>query len=372
MRDQPATLRGQGEDAPPGAVERQAPPRTRRIDGLDLLRVLACCLVFYTHVSTWYRFKKDPLPLTGVLDSAVVGPLHLNKDFAFLGVSLFFLISGFVIAHVATREGAAEFAVKRALRVFPPLFAAVLLAWVFVLLGWLSVPGGEDVGFGDLVANLFLVNFFAPQLVTLVGVAWTLIIQLGVYAMVLALLAVFRRMPWLAIAVQVTACMVLLSVLSNLRGPVAASLANIGAFGCAIVLGQVIWLVWSRRAPLWAGVLLGALCWLVVNTAEAGGYGQSGDSYLLTMTLAALVVSLVVAAGGRVKRVRAVAFLSERSYSIYLVHQTTAFAVLAGLAAHTWSSVAVAVAVAVTLAVAEVVHRFVERPSARLAARTTR
>jgi peptidoglycan/LPS O-acetylase OafA/YrhL len=366
---------------PVGRVVEPPPPtpeRTRtgqRLDGLDLLRALASCFVFYTHVATWYQYKKDPMPVSEVIDDLVVTPLHLNENLSFVGVSLFFLISGFVMAHVATRERTAEFAIKRVLRIFPALIVAAFLAWVLVNVGLFSVPGGaSSVGVGDLFANMFLVNFFAFGYVPLVGVAWTLIIQLAIYAMIGGLLVLFRRAPWVAIAIQITVCSVILSIVPNFAGAAAGSIGNIGAFGAAIVLGEVIWLVWKRKAPTWAGVLLGLACWLVFRWGDSLGYGLSlsDDSYTLTLTLSMLVVILAVVAGTRVPRLRIVTYLSSRSYVVYLVHQTVAFTMLALLWPHLPSFLAVLASIAVTLAVAELVHRAVERPFASLASSLNR
>jgi peptidoglycan/LPS O-acetylase OafA/YrhL len=362
----------------PAAVEPPppTPDRTRsggRLNGLDLLRALACCLVFYTHVATWYRYKRDPMPVSDAIDEYVIGPLHLNKELGFVGVSLFFLISGFVMAHVATRERTGEFAVKRALRIFPALIVAVVLAWGLVNLGLYAVPGNpESSGVGDLLSNMFLVNFFVDGYTPLVGVAWTLVTQLAIYTMIGALLLVFRRAPWIAIAVQITVCSVILSIMPNYTGLAASSIANIGAFGTAIVLGEVIWLVWKRRAPLWAGFLLGAACWLVFTWGDSLGYGRYDDAYVLTLTLSALAVVLAVSAGTRIPRIRLVTYLSSRSYAVYLVHQTVAFTLLAQLWPDLPSIVAVSVSIAAVLLVAELIHRLVERPLATVASSLTR
>lgn len=360
-----------GVSPPPPTPERTR--KGRRLNGLDVLRALASCLVFYTHISTWYRFKQDPMPVSEVIDEYLIGPLHLNKELGFAGVALFFLISGFVMAHVATKERVAEFGIKRVLRILPALIVAVLLAWILVNVGLYAVPGGaESVGVGDLLTNMFLLNFFFDGYAPLVGVAWTLVTQLSIYAMIGALLFAFRRAPWLAIAVQITVCSVVLSILPNFRGLTASTIANIGAFGTAIVLGQVIWLVWARKAPVWAGFLLGLACWLVFDWGDSLGYGRYDDAYTLTLTLAALLVILAAVASDRVPRLRVVTYLSSRSYAVYLVHQTIAFTVLAQLWPDVPSSVAVAVSIAATLVVAELVHRAVERPFAKLATSLTR
>ncbi len=352
------------------------PERTRtstRLNGLDVLRALASCLVFYTHIATWYRYQQEPLGVSEVVTDYVILPLHLNKDLGFFGVALFFVISGFVMAHVATKERAGEFAIKRVLRIFPALIAAVLLVWALWAAGWFAIQGNPtEITLSDVLTNMFLVNFFVPGHPPMVGVAWTLVTQLSIYAMIGLMLFVYRRAPWLAIAVQITVCSVILSILPNYKGLTASSIANIGAFGTAIVLGQVMWLVWSKRAPVWAGALLGLACWLVFQWADDLGYGRYDDSYLLTLTLASLLVVAAVLTSNRIPRLRVITYLSSRSYAVYLVHQTIAFTVLSQLWSHTTSLVAVAASIAGVLLVAELVHRAVERPFSKLAGQLTR
>jgi peptidoglycan/LPS O-acetylase OafA/YrhL len=350
-----------------------APPSPAgRLGGFDFVRVLATCLVFYTHVSTWYQHRGQPLMITGVLDRFVVVPMRLNKDFGFLGFALFFVISGFLVAHVAAKERVWQFAIRRVLRVFPALMVAVLLAWVLVNLGQYAIPGGfTGVGIGDLLANLVLANYFRGPFIPLVGVTWTLIPQLAVWAMIGLMLPLFRREPWLAIGIQITVCSVVLSVMPNFHGVAVSSLANIGAFGTAVVIGEVIWLVWSRRAPLWAGVTLGVWCWVVFCWGDRLGYGRFDDSYPWTLAIAVLLVIGAVLASARMPRSRLVSYLSTRSYAVYLVHQTIAFTLLAKIWQHTWPSLALAVSVAAVLVASELLYRLVERPAAGLARRIT-
>lgn len=341
-----------------------------RLHSLDLLRAIASLTVFYVHLSAWFRYQGGPTAVTELLDRWVVRPAHLNQDFAFLGVALFFLVSGFVISNVAVRETLPEFAVKRLSRIVPVLVVAVLLAAALVSVGALrTADGSTDIAVRDVLAGMGLVNFFWPPAVTLVGVAWTLVIQLAVYAMTCAMLALMRREPWLVIAIEITVCAVILSVVRNYGGLPNATIANIGAFGTAVILGQVIWAVWSRRVPVWAGVALGAACWVVFLWGDSLGYGRYDDSYPLTLAVAALLMVLALAAERHVRPTSVVSYLSSRSYSTYLLHQTVAFSVLAATADRLGRWPAAILAVAATFAAVEIVHRAVERPIGR-AART--
>lgn len=325
---------------------------TERHYELDLLRAVASLAVCYVSLSWWFRNNGGPTSLTTLLDRWLIAPAHLNQDFSFFGVALLFLISGFVISLVATRETVPEFAIKRVLRIFPALGAATLLAWALVVAGLYHVPHSSAV----------LANFFVPGHVALVAVAWTLVIQLVIYVLVCALLPIYRREPWLVIGIEITICAVALAVVRNFAGLPAATTANIAAFGTAVVLGQVVWAVWTRRLPLWAGAGLGLGCWLVFLWGDSLGYERSGDAYPLTLFVALLIMVLALLAGEHLRPHRVVTWLATRSYSTYLLHQTVAFSVLA--ATLSWSRwVAGLFAIGCTFVVVEIMHRTVERPA---------
>jgi peptidoglycan/LPS O-acetylase OafA/YrhL len=59
-----------------------------------------------------------------------------------LGVGIFFLVSGFIISHVAEKETRAEFVVKRVLRIWPTLTIAVFLMWLLKSLFGATPYGG--------------------------------------------------------------------------------------------------------------------------------------------------------------------------------------------------------------------------------------
>ena len=93
---------------------------------------------------------------------------------------------------------------------------------------------------------MFLINFFVAGSPPLIGVAWTLVTQLAVYAMIGALLVLFRRAPWVAIAIQITVCSVILSIVPNYTGLTASSIANVGGAASAAALGARL----RARQPL--------------------------------------------------------------------------------------------------------------------------
>ncbi len=350
----------------PWVADRDHRDETRWLGGLDLVRLLAVVLVLYTSLATWFRDHDRPLGASSLVDSYLVIPLRINDDLRFFGAALIFLISGFLVANAASKQRTAEFVGKRLLRVLPPLWVAVLLVWVLIALGRPAVSGVDDVGVGELLKGLVLGDFFSA-VQPLVGPAWALLPILGVYVLVAALLPIYRSTPWLAVAIQITVCSVLLAIMPNFDSVAGFAGGTIGTFGVAVVLGQAIWLVWSGNNPLWAAAGLSVACWVIFVWGDRLGY-EPGVAYPLTLAYSVLLVIIGLQISDWVRDLPVISYLVSRSFPILLVHQAVLSVVLSGVSGHVWSGIAVLAAVAATLLVAEGVHQAAERPAARLAA----
>lgn len=345
-------------------------PRTGSdwLGGLDLVRLLAVIMVLYTQVATWFRDHDRPLGAGSFIDNFLVIPLRINPDLRFFGAALIFLISGFLVANAASAQGPGEFVSRRLLRVLPPLWVAVVLVWVLLALGRPAVSGVRDPGVGELVSGLVLADFFRDSSVPLMGPGWALLPIIAVYVLVTALLPVFRSTPWLAVAIQITVFSVMLAIMPGIDGAAGFTGGSIAAFGTAVVLGQVIWLVWSGHTPLWAGACIGIACWVIFVWGDRLGY-EPGEAYPLTLAYSTLLVIIGLQISDWVRDVAAVSYLVSRSFPILLVHQAVTSVVLSAVSGHVWSGIAVLAAVAATLVAAEAVHQAAQRPAARFADR---
>jgi exopolysaccharide production protein ExoZ len=351
----------------PWVADRDHREKTHRLGGLDLVRLLAVIMVLYTSLATWFRDHDRPLGASTLVDNFLVIPLRINPDLRFFGAALIFLISGFLVAKAASTQRTGEFVAKRLLRVLPPLWLAVLLVWVLIMLDRPAVSGVDDVGTGELLNGLVLGDFFSDSAQPLVGPAWALLPILGAYVLVAALLPVFRSTPWLAVAVQITVFSVLLAIMPNFDSTAGYAGGTIGAFGVAVVLGQAIWLVWSGNNPLWAAAGLGVACWVIFVWGDRLGY-EPGVAYPVTLAYSVLLMIIGLQISDWVRDLAVVSYLVSRSFPILLVHQAVMSVVLSGVAGHVWSGIAVLAAAAATLLAAEVVHQAAERPVARFAA----
>ncbi|HKN51939.1 MAG TPA: acyltransferase [Amycolatopsis sp.] len=335
---------------------------------LDVLRAVAVSLVMYCHVvGVWLHQHGVHSILDGAAD-----PLAFALNVGNFGVVLFFLVSGFIVTHTGFSERPRQYAAKRLLRIYPMLAVAVLLSAGLFTIGLhpLTTGDGTEITPGSLVANISLANYLMAPRVVLVDVGWTLIIEVLFYALLLAALPLLRRAVWPVIAGELTVVAAILAT-SHLGGPTYALFAvNVGYLP-ALLLGQAIWASWSRRIPLWTGAALAVAAAAEYVWAGIPGMGRQPTVYHYNLTLALGVVVFLsgLLAERKLRRIKVIGYLADRSYSLYLLHALLAISLMNVLYPRIGYPAALAAGVAVTLLGAEAGYRWVERPSMRLARR---
>lgn len=171
-------------------------PRLRVLDGL---RGLAILLVVWYHV--WQiSFLPAPFPA-----------LEFIPATGFVGVDLFFFLSGFVIAYpfvLAQCEGRAtpswrHFAYRRFIKIVPSYVLSIAVVLAFGYTNFTSA--GQAVR--DLAVHLlFIHNWFAATFGSINGVLWSLAVEVQFYVLFPLLWWCFARRPWAtAVVLTVTA-----------------------------------------------------------------------------------------------------------------------------------------------------------------------
>jgi exopolysaccharide production protein ExoZ len=354
-----------------------ASPRARLVF-LDWLRALAALLVVWDHlVGQWLSVQRRGWVPQGLVDRFVTGPLSIIQNFGWLGVAMFFLISGFIISHVAVTESGSQFALKRLLRIYPPLVLAII-----VTLGADAIRRGTGVvdslsgglpvahSVHDVLASMSLANYVMyPQPIVL-GVAWTLVIEMTFYMLVLT---TKRLLNWTvpAVATWIMLAVVGLILLTSHRLGTSYFLFSVSvSYVPLLVLGQIIWLRWSSRIG-WAQFgLLSVTAWvLFVHGLELiqPRFLQPGQAYGPSIFVAYAIFVLMLLNNDRLHRPSFVKFLANRSYSLYLLHGALGLFVLDALGTRLPYTLALIVAVAVVVVGTQISYKLVEEPSQRLA-----
>lgn len=328
-------------------------------------------MVVYCHIVVLWMPNHDVnSPVVDVVDRVIRNPLQLQQAFGHLGVVLFFLVSGFIITHTGVRQRHREFAVKRLLRIYPALTVAVLLCATLIGIGLQPLATGQDATVTPitLLTNATLVNYLLVPQVVLLGVAWTLIIEIIFYSITFLILSLLRRAACTAIIVEL---LIVWLVILTARdgGPHWFLLAVSFSFMPVLLLGQIVWAMWSRRIPFWVGTILGGTAWMLYVWAGRRDMGRIDDAYELTAVIALLIFTIGLLAESRLTLSPLVVFFADRSYSIYLLHGLVVFPVMDLLFRVAPLAVGMICGILVLLIAADLSYRMVERPAQLLARR---
>ncbi|GAB2585766.1 acyltransferase [Paractinoplanes abujensis] len=337
---------------------------SRRLAVIDGLRLVAALAVLAFHYTVAWRIDGVRLP-----EHFLPSTVHVTI-YGFLGVELFFLISGFVICMSSWGRTLGQFFASRVSRLFPAYWAAVVLtglvAMLFPLRG--GVTDGHRPSVLDVVVNLTMLQQPLGHH-SVDGVYWTLFIELKFYlimALVLARGGLTYRRAVLLCAVWMTAAVLVPSL-----GSPALNALVISDFAPYFIGGIALYLI-NRfgPAPLLFGIT--GLAWLVCLARVDDRMHDLGSDVppwpgFVIITLSYGVLLLV--ALGYTERIqwRWLTVAGALTYPLYLLHSRIGHTVIR--AAYERLTVPVWVLITVTtllmLGLAGLVHRWVERPLGR-------
>ncbi|GAB1644811.1 acyltransferase family protein [Krasilnikovia sp. MM14-A1259] len=337
-----------------------APTRLAALDGLRLIAALSVALY---HYGTSWR-------LDGVHPPSYHLPAASHVTiYGFLGVELFFLISGFVICMSSWGRGLGRFAISRVSRLYPAYWVAIAITATVVTV--LPITGGVPIPPTPLTTGGVLTNLTMLQqpfgVAAVDTVYWTLWTELRFYllfALVVGVGLTYRR------AVGFCIVWMLAAVLTPKLGSPLLDMVVMADFAPYFIAGIAMYLM-HRFGPtlmLWAIV---GVSWLLclprvaVRMADVHpGFDVPAWPGVVIMTGCFAVLLLI--ALRRADRIdwRWLTVAGALTYPFYLLHQRIGYALMRTAYPHVslpaW--VLIATTTATMLALAWLVHRYVERP----------
>lgn len=367
----PAVL-NPGVAIPPSRPE--APPRAQRFRTIDGLRGIAALSVVIFHLNVAIS-RSAPNWLPAWLSSVV-------KQGG-MGVDIFFVISGFVIAY-SVRDGdysaryLGRFALRRSIRLDPLYWFAIFLELGLIVVSAALFPGTAP--FPPL--RTILAHFvYAQDLLgygDILAVFWTLTFEIQFYLFFVGLLVAWKRWHGLI-------------PLSSRRYVVATALAAL--FVISLVLRFSTWHLPIPGVALlrWFQFFLGVLTWWALSHRTSvvpliAAYCGIGGALIVyhasPLQLLPVVVSAFILTVGscqaldRVLSNRPIQFLGAISYSLYLLHGPVAERwvallerVIGSRFGVAWGWLAFVTGAAIAIGVAALAWRFIEAPTMRLSRR---
>ncbi len=301
-----------------------------RMPSLDGLRAVSICMVVMGHCSgTMTRFSPN--------GSALLGFIGAGR----LGVSIFFVISGFLITTLLVREqltmqsiSLKNFYIRRAFRIFPGFYAYWLVALALTLLGYIHLSHT------DLISAAVYVWNYVPRTTDtwFLGHTWSLSIEEQFYLLwpVILKLSGPKRGTWTAFGVVLAAPFIRVSsyfLLPSTRPRIGMMLHTradslmIGALLALICLNEDHLHALKSVTRSWL-IPVAALCFVPIDTLLTI---QFKGTYLLSVgySLQNLMIVLLIAhvvfyektALGRMLNNSVVVHVGVISYSLYLWQQ---------------------------------------------------
>ncbi len=341
---------------------------------IDALRGIACIGVVFHHML-------NNTVMCDTFKRVFAGWFVELCELGAYGVEIFFVISGFVIAHSTrklplTREGLTNFIVRRQVRLDPAFWSAIALA-ILLLGAEKLVPGTVMKPFPsipEIVANLFyLQRILGVQ--ELVEVAWTLCIEIQFYLVFILFMFALRRQ---IVAENPNPVEIVAPAFLWISGVASLWLRSVSGeawflpFWFFFAMGVMVY--WTYRGAVHPAWFLTLAVIALVAWPFAGSLRDLTHFAATVGVITAVAVYWVGLRGGLTRWLNQPWFqyLGRISYSLYLVHLLVLSVVLRGgykltgesaIGAYFWFPFAVALCIGA----GELLYRAVERPSMLLA-----
>src|SRR5688572_8155836 len=314
-----------------------------RIAELDVLRFIAAASVVLFHAAYW---PSKPTLLTEVV------------TYGFMGVPLFFMISGFVILMSVQDRTGTEFVNSRIARLYPSFWICVLLACIA-----LTFLGDGLPPLKVIAANLTMLPGMLFHQQPLDKVYWTLAVEMKFYALVFLLIVTrqIKRMEvFLALWLGVAAIASVVSIPRWLDVIAMPMYASLFCSGCYLYLIRAGGPSPARLLGFGASVVLSMVWVLRYQNVYTMATDLRTELIVLSVLLLINVVFLMVALRKwALPRTRIWLWLGCLTYPLYLTHAKSGDLVWRALPGDEWTRVWIVLAL--VLGASAVLAVFVER-----------
>jgi peptidoglycan/LPS O-acetylase OafA/YrhL len=333
----------------------------KRIVRLDGLRFFAALCVVFFH----FAFRGAAAGVMPVLD--LPSWFVLTSQYGYLGVSLFFMISGFVIAYSAEGRAPLEFAAARFARLYPSHLAAVTLTFIVTM-----AFGAPEftASIGQYFANL---SMFAPLFGQefMDGAYWSIVLEVIFYGWVFVFLAlgIFEKS-----GERIVLCWLLISLVNELfLGSKPLQFLFLTEYSGFFAAGILIYRLRAGKSGFEAIPLLALSFAIAVQTSLAGvkviaaEYNAEYSSMLTAAAVCALFGLFIAATSAAPTRlpIRLLSAAGAVTYPLYLLHQHIGYIAFTQLRGMVSDAALFAIVLAGLVLAAAAVWICVERPMSK-------
>lgn len=345
-------------------MEPEPHKRPIRFYEIDLLRFLAALTVVIYHY-TYRGFAEGHYSPLGFPE------LGRFTRYGYLGVELFFIISGYVVLLSAQGKTVRQFFLSRVTRLYPAFWVACTLTFLVKLL-W--GPGPADTamsselhaGVGQYVVNMTMLPEFL-HFGVMDGAYWSLTIEITFYLLI-AILIGFDLLKHLTLVIAIW--LVYTALPGAVREGVLFSDLFFPAYAPFFAAGMLLYLMQQPQGRTWQRYGLLLMSYLLGLRASVGRAGSatlfyhepfSGKVVVVVVTVFFVVMGLVAFRKIDLSRFTWLAWLGALTYPLYLLHSDIGFVIFHRLQHVANKYVLVGSTFLLMLGAAYLVHRFIEK-----------
>lgn len=296
----------------------------RRNKALESLRCVALLLVVYDHL---IGFRNPDFILVGMVDRVLMEPLGLIQYGGALGVSIFFLISGYLLAS-GVDEG--KYTIKKLPRKIWQLYIPMVISYIsfFIVQEVMSLMKYEhyfqQFSISDWILGGSLLGYFTNRGDVINGTTWYLVPTFIAYIVVFS----FAKLLRLSVRKGFVGIELTLGITVLLGGIVKSEqlrrLFSYNWYIYILLFGLFIYYFEKNKVELKEFLLSMSVNYLmlIVGVYLYMPHYASKDKYIVSVIYAILLLVLAVNINNKynIQGNKMVTFLSGLSYYIYLVH----------------------------------------------------
>jgi peptidoglycan/LPS O-acetylase OafA/YrhL len=358
----------------------------KRIVFLDSLRALAVLIVLWGHVfsmgindpgtiSAWVPdvtgLAFGPTTIADNIHGQIGLWLHFTLGIGAggLGVSLFFIISGFVILRTVDRTPPLQFMVQRFFRIIPTCLFCVSLVALITYIYCASRGLHQPNSITNVITSAFAANYFNSAFST-VPVLWTLEVEMIFYVVMALGVLAFNKLGYkalLAISLSCLAFVASYAISEQAKPDIYRHFSTIAVHLSYMMIGAFIYRAYENNS------ILEGICYVAISVATYYGcyelYGTATSFQNIGSNFSSALGGLIIFiaglfAGLQWRFLSPLRWIASISYPLYLLHVPLAWGGLYTLASFGvgmyWSAV---ISTAVVIALAWITHHAIEIPS---------
>ncbi len=285
---------------------------TQKIGSINALRFIAAAVVVFYHFTFAYYYRE--------LSYVDIPLFRYLFQYGYLGVDLFFIISGFVISLSADGRNAFGFLKSRIGRLYPIFWVCAIITSLFLLFGGHLIY--SEMSWSRFLTNMTMFpGFFNAD--ALDGVYWTLAVEMKFYFIILLLLIFkqFKRIEGISVIAAIS--MLLISLFVTME--VDSQITWIPYF----IAGVLFFKVYKNGL---SSIRIVALCTTfatsIIFTLKrvpylSEGYGVPFKPEIISLYILAFYVLFTLIALNKIRIINNtfINILGLLTYPIYLLHQ---------------------------------------------------